>query len=107
MVEEGIKSICDFCGEMIEVGRPRYIFKGELYCAYDGGKFDESTINTQTTIQDEMKRLIKAAEFKSEKELNDEVHYPFKLDVCRQCRDQVYEMIETQKLPDDPARGGS
>lgn len=94
MAEEGIKFSCDLCGDLIDIGRPRFIFKGQLYCAYDGGKFDESTINTNTTIQDEIKRLIKVAESKSEKELNDEVHYAYKLDLCRTCRDKVYHLID-------------
>ncbi len=93
MAEEGIKYICDLCGDLIDIGRPRFIFKGELYCAYDGGKFDESTMHLKTNLQEEIKKLLKAAEEKSEKELNDEVYYQYELDVCRKCRDKLYGMI--------------
>lgn len=91
--EKGIKFICDLCGQLIEVGRARYIFKGELTCAYDGAHFDE-TPHTQGSAIEEMKRLIEIAEQKSEKELTDEVHYAFQLDLCASCRGDVYHWLE-------------
>ncbi len=97
--ERGIKYICDFCGDLIEIGRPRFILKGELYCAYDGGTFDESTLIPSELIPDAIQKTIEIAESKSEKELNDEVHYPFQLDLCRRCRDQFYTLLERGESP--------
>ncbi len=95
--DQGIKYICDCCGELIEVGRPRFIIKGELFCAYDGAQFDETLTMPPGKLQDEIRRLMEAAEQKSEKELNDEVHYPFQRDLCRACRDRIYRMLESQE----------
>lgn len=91
---QGIKYVCDLCGELIEIGRPRFIFKGELYCAYDGAEFDETLSTSAGNLQDEIKRLMAAAERKSEKELNDEVYYSFQRDLCRACRDRIYRLID-------------
>ncbi len=91
---KGIKFVCDMCGCLIEVGRPRFIMKGELFCAYDGGVFDESSGGKKKDVQDEMERLIELAEQRSEKELNDEVHFAFELDLCSPCRNKVYGVLE-------------
>ncbi len=101
MTKSGIKFICDFCGDLIEVGRPRFIFKGELYCAYDGGNFNEVTITSPENIKEEMQKLIEIAEQKDEKELSDEVYYPFKIDLCRKCRDKLYKMLEHKSFKTD------
>jgi len=93
---QGIKFICDLCGELIEIGRPRFVLKGELYCAYDGGTFEEMTLTPPEKIEAEMRRLIDLMEQKSEKELNDEVHYPFQLDLCRKCRDRFYDLLNSR-----------
>ncbi|MEW6233942.1 MAG: hypothetical protein AB1656_01015 [Candidatus Omnitrophota bacterium] len=90
----GIKYVCDFCGQLIEIGRPRFILKGELFGAYDGAEFDETLLPPSANIQEEMKRLIAEAEKKSEKELTDEVHYAFKADLCRACRDKFYRILD-------------
>ena len=105
MPENGIKYICDLCGSLIEIGRPRFILQGRLYCAYDGGHFDESVLQPGQSLQEEMEKIFKIVEKKSAKELNDEVHYSFSLDLCRSCRDRIYEILEKKKpLPDaDPA----
>lgn len=92
--QRGIKFVCDLCGCLIEIGRPRFIMKGELFCAYDGGVFDESTGARKKDVQQEMERLIELAEKKSEKELNDEVHFAFELDLCAPCRKKVYAILE-------------
>lgn len=94
--EKGIKFICDICGQLIEVGRTRYILKGELTCAYDGGRFDETSERRGTSFEEELRRLIEAAEKKSEKELIDEVHYPFEMDLCAACRAKLYRFLEKQ-----------
>lgn len=94
MTDPGIKFICDLCGRMIEIGRPRFVFEGTIYCAYDGGTFDESVIQTASNLRKEIERLMKIAESRTEKELNDEVHYAFKLDLCRECRDKVYRLVD-------------
>jgi hypothetical protein len=91
---KGIKFVCDLCGCLIEIGRPRFIMKGELFCAYDGGVFDESAGGMKKDVQQEMERLIELAEQKSEKELSDEVHFAFELDLCAPCRKKVYAMLE-------------
>ncbi len=95
--QKGIKFICDLCGQMIEVGRPRFIFKGELFCAYDGGKFDETSDIPQESFADEMKRLIAAMEKRTEKDLNDEVHYQYEMDLCPKCRIRIYNIIEKKE----------
>jgi len=97
MASKGIKYVCDRCGKLIDIGSPRFIFKGELTAAYDGGIFDETHGGTSEEIQDEMKRLIELAEQKSGKELNDEVHYSFKMDLCIHCRNEIYQTIENRK----------
>ncbi len=96
--DQGIKYICDFCGDLIEIGRPRFVLKGELFCAYDGGTFDETTLTPPEKIKDEMTKIIDMLEKKSEKEVNDEVHYPFQYDLCRKCRDRVYRLLEKKIL---------
>ncbi len=96
--DQGIKFTCDLCGDLIEVGRPRFIFKGELYCGYEGDKFDETLNQTSNNLQEEIRKLMKAAEQKSEKELNDEVYYSFHLDLCRTCRDRMYILLEKKIL---------
>jgi hypothetical protein len=95
--EAGIKFICDLCGQLIEVGRPRYIFKGSITCAYDGGTFDETSALKNVSFDEEMRRLIALAETKSEKELNDEVHYSFEVDLCTACRGKIYRLLEGQR----------
>lgn len=85
------------CGSMIEIGRSRYIFKGELYCAHDGGTFDESEECLGSDFQEELRRLIEIAESKSEKELTDEVYYHFALDLCITCRHKVYQYLDLLK----------
>lgn len=82
------------CGSMIEVGQPRFIFRGELFCAYDGGTFDEMPDRRKQDLKQEMERLIQLAEAKSEKELIDEVYYQFNLDLCTRCRKKVYAYLE-------------
>ncbi len=99
--QKGIKYICDFCGNLIEIGRPRFILKGEMYCAYDGSQFDETLNIDSKNLKEEMEKLIKAAEQKSEKELTDEVHYPFQLDLCRHCRDKMYQILDEKTLEKD------
>ena len=85
------------CGSMIETGRPRYIFKGELYCAYDGETFDETLDLSKKDFKTELKKLIQQAEKKTEKELMDEVYYNFKLDLCGSCRKKIYDYLELIK----------
>ncbi len=94
--EKGIKFICDLCGQLIEVGRPRFIFKGQLFCAYDGEKFDETIDIPQKSFAEEMKRLIEEMEKRSEKDLNDEVYYQFEIDLCPKCRLRIYNIIENK-----------
>ncbi|RJP30421.1 MAG: hypothetical protein C4527_09600 [Candidatus Omnitrophota bacterium] len=96
--QQGIKYICDLCGDLIEIGRPRFIWKGELFCAYDGGTFDETTHTPPEKMKDEMRRILELLEQKSEKELNDEVHYPFQMDLCRRCRDKIYQLLDEKKI---------
>lgn len=96
--EKGIKFVCDLCGQLIEIGRPRYIFRGELFCAYDGGTFDEISDLAHHSLQEEMQRLIKIMEQKSEKELGDEVHYAFSLDLCPSCRKRIYHILERTEM---------
>lgn len=93
-MEKGIKFICDHCGDLIEIGRPRFILEGRLYCAYDGGEFDEIPPKSKASLEDVMKQLIAEAEKKTEKELNDEVHYPYQFDLCRKCRDRIYQALD-------------
>lgn len=90
----GIKYACDCCGQLIEAGRPRYILRGELFCAYDGGTIDESASAKPKDFASEMKRLIELAEHRSEKELQDEVHYAFEIDLCQSCRDMMYQQVK-------------
>ncbi|MBI1390075.1 MAG: hypothetical protein GC154_16660 [bacterium] len=90
----GIKFVCDLCGQLIEIGRPRFIMKGVLYCAYDGGQFDETGDGAPADFKAELERLIELAEQRSEKELNDEVHYAFEMDLCTHCRKKMYEMLD-------------
>lgn len=92
---EGIKFVCDICGKLIETGRPRFVFKGELFCAYDGASFDESTPKPKDAdLQQEIQRLIAICEARSEKELTDEIYYTFSIDLCASCRRKVYEMLD-------------
>ncbi len=98
MADEGIKYSCDLCGNLIEIGRARYMFHGGLTAAYDGAEFDETHGGSRQEIRDEIQRLMKVAEQKSEKELTDEVYYAFSLDICSQCRDKLYRILE-QKQP--------
>lgn len=92
--EKGIKFVCDLCGQLIEIGRPRFIFRGELFCAYDGGVFDETTNIPRESMRQEMQKLIEMMERRSEKDLNDEVHYAFALDLCPACRRRIYRILE-------------
>lgn len=91
---KGIKFVCDICGCLIEIGRPRYVMKGELYCAYDGAGFDETSESEVKDPKAEMARLIELAEQKTEKELSDEIHFAFDLDLCSECRLKIYEQLE-------------
>ena len=91
--ESGIKFICDLCGQLIEIGRPRYILKGDITCAYDGGTFDETSEMRNTTLK-RSTPTDRPAETVTEKELNDEVHYPFKMDLCASCRRKIYGILE-------------
>lgn len=91
---KGIKFVCDGCGQLIEIGRPRFIFRGELFCAYDGGTFDETSDSPRESLQQEMQKLLNLLETKSEKELNDEVHYAFTMDLCPACRNRIYQILE-------------
>ena len=92
--EKGIKFVCDLCGRMIEVGRPRFILRGELFCAYDGGTFDETPSTPPAELREEMKRLIALMEQRSEKDLMDEVHFAFALDLCSSCRVLLYRLLD-------------
>lgn len=92
--DKGIKFVCDLCGQLIEIGRPRFILRGELFCAYDGGTFDETTNTPRESMRQEMRKLIEMMEKRSEKELNDEVHYAFSLDLCPTCRKRIYRILE-------------
>ncbi|HOJ59903.1 MAG TPA: hypothetical protein PK878_06420 [bacterium] len=92
--EKGIKFICDLCGQMIEVGRPRFVLRGELYGAYDGGTFDETPSTPPAEMRKEIERLIALMEQRSEKELTDEVHYAFELDLCSACRSLIYRLLD-------------
>jgi hypothetical protein len=97
MAEEGIKYSCDLCGDLIEIGRTRYKFHGELTAAYDGAEFDETYSGSKYSLKSEIERLIKHAESKTEKELTDEVYYTFKMDVCTKCRNRLYRILEQKK----------
>ncbi|MBN2329047.1 MAG: hypothetical protein JXR73_18040 [Candidatus Omnitrophica bacterium] len=92
--EKGIKFVCDLCGQLIEIGRPRFILRGEIFCAYDGGQFDETTDIPRESIRQEMQKLIDMMEKRNEKDLNDEVHYAFNLDLCPACRKRIYSILE-------------
>lgn len=94
MSEKGIKYICDLCGQLIEIGRPRFILQGKLYCAYDGAEFDETPTIRAGTIREEMERILRLMESKSEKELEDEVYYSYQLDLCSTCRKKLYLILE-------------
>ena len=95
--DKGIKFVCDMCGSLIEIGRSRYIFQGELFCAYDGGQFDETHAGEPKDFRKELERLIQIAESKTEKELMDEVYFHYRLDLCSDCRKKVYEYLDLLK----------
>ena len=92
--EKGIKFVCDLCGELLEEGRPRFIIRGELFCAFDGLEIDEDMDRSSESIREEMKRLIQKLEKRSEEEVRDEVHFPFEVDLCRTCRDKFYALLK-------------
>lgn len=101
--EKGIKFVCDLCGELLEEGRPRFICRGELLCAFDGLEIDEDMYRSSESIQEEIERLIKELEKRTEQELNDEVYFPFAIDLCRRCRDKLYGLLkpgeDTDQIP--------
>ena len=92
--EKGIKFVCDLCGGLLEEGRPRFIIRGELFCAFDGLEIEDDMDRSSESIREEMKRLIQKLEKRSEEEVRDEVHFPFKADLCRSCRDKFYVLLK-------------
>lgn len=95
--EKGIKFVCDSCGELLEEGRPRFICRGELFCGFEGLEIDDDLDRSPESIQEEIQRLIEELEKRSEQELNDEVYFPFAMDLCRRCRDRLYELLKSGK----------
>ncbi|MFH1738153.1 MAG: hypothetical protein ABIH23_04035 [bacterium] len=93
--EKGIKFVCDLCGELLEDGRPRFVCRGELFCGFEGLEIDEDLERTPESIQEELTQLIKELEKRPERELTDEVYFPFTLDLCRRCRDRVYAVLRS------------
>ncbi len=93
--QKGIKFVCDLCGELLEEGRPRFICRGELLCAFDGLEIDEDIARSPAKIRQEIEQLIKELEKRSPREVNDEVYFPFALDLCRRCRDKVYDLLRS------------
>jgi hypothetical protein len=93
--QKGIKFICDLCGELLEDGRPRFICRGELLCAFDGLEMDEDLDRSSESILEEMERLIRELEKRPEQDLNDEVYFPFAVDLCRRCRDRLYALLKS------------
>ncbi len=92
--KKGIKFLCDLCGELLEEGRPRFIFRGEIFCAFDGLEIEDDLERSSESIRAEIERLIRELEKRTEEDLQDEVHFPFHLDLCRKCRDRVYRALK-------------
>ena len=95
--EKGIKFVCDFCGELLEEGRPRFICRGELFCGFEGLEIDDDLDRSPESIQQEIQQLIQELEKRPEQELTDEVYYPFAFDLCRRCRDQLYRFLKSRR----------
>ncbi|HPO08990.1 MAG TPA: hypothetical protein PLZ55_10010 [bacterium] len=92
--QKGIKFLCDLCGELLEEGRPRFICRGEIFCAFDGLEIEEDLERSPESVRAEMERLIREMEKRTEEDLRDEVHFPFRLDLCRKCRDRIYRALK-------------
>ena len=97
--EKGIKFVCDLCGELLEEGRPRFICRGVLFGAFDGLEIEDDLPRSPESIEQEMRRLIKELEKRTEQDLSDEVYFPFNLDLCRRCRDELYARLKSGEEP--------
>ncbi|MCX7918265.1 MAG: hypothetical protein N3A72_01400 [bacterium] len=85
--------LCDSCGEEIKQSGTRYTFKAELYAAKTPVVFTEE--DRHRDFRKEIEQLIQQMETMNPEELNDEVYIHYQFDLCKSCRDKLYQRFKS------------
>lgn len=89
--------LCDRCGQEIKNAGARYTFKAELYAAKTPVVFTEE--DRHRNFRQEIEDLIQQMESMNPDELNDDVYVNYQFDLCKSCRDTIYQKYkESQPL---------
>jgi len=84
--------VCDRCGQEIKNAGTRYTFKAELYAAKTPVVFTEE--DRHRNFRKEIEELIQQMETMNPDELNDEVYINYQFDLCKPCRDLLYQQFK-------------
>ncbi|MFB3895743.1 MAG: hypothetical protein ACE14V_05515 [bacterium] len=81
--------LCDRCGREIPNDTGRYTLKSELFASKTPIVYTEKDRNRN--YRKEIAELIQQMEHMNPDELNDEVYVSYQFDLCKPCRDQLYQ----------------
>ncbi|MBI5574129.1 MAG: hypothetical protein HY919_06220 [Elusimicrobia bacterium] len=81
---------CQKCGRKI---KSRYIIKIASYSAHDG--LDVNLLDLGKDIKKEIKKLVKIASKKSEKQLLEDIYTLDEFWLCKECRDGFIKQIRS------------
>lgn len=91
---EGI--VCDRCDdELLVESDVRYVMKVDVQAAYDPMELTREDL--QQDFQAEFEKILRQLEGSSKRELNDQVHYQAKLDLCPRCQREVLKFLGTRR----------
>jgi|WetSurMetagenome_2_1015567.scaffolds.fasta_scaffold1539370_1 hypothetical protein len=84
-----LRYTCDRCGQEITGKTGRYSLNAQLFAAKTPIVFTEK--DRHRNFRQEIADLIQQMEHMNPDELNDDVYISYQFDLCKQCRDKLYQ----------------
>ena len=87
-----LRYLCDRCGKELNNHAGRYMLKAELFAAKTLIVFTEK--DRHRDFRREITELIRQMESMNPDELCDDVYATYQFDLCKPCRDKVYQQFK-------------
>ena len=93
-----IKYLCDRCSALIDQPKVRFSLRIELFTAYDGIDIQSEKDLQKRDIKSEIQELLEKIDKMDPKLLESEVYSRYEFDLCRKCRDEIFQKLESRQL---------
>lgn len=94
-----IKFLCDRCAALIDHPRARFSLRVELFAAYDGLEIPSHEELDKRDLRTEIQQLIQRIETVDARQLERDVYVRYEFDLCKNCRDQLRQKLDSRQLP--------